>query len=68
MKYPNGPINQHKSLATGASIETCDTSDKETVPSPWGKGTSHPGTVHKSGTSTGKMTKQGTISHKVTPA
>jgi len=51
--YPKGPINQHKSMATGAGLRKCDTSDEETVPSPWGKGTSHPGKIRQSGTSTG---------------
>jgi len=27
-KYPKGHINQHKSLATGAALETCNKADK----------------------------------------
>ncbi len=68
--YPKGHINQHKSLATGAGLRKGDTSDKETVPSPWGKGQSaaEGGTNIKSGTSTGSGGRSGTVSHKVTPA
>ncbi len=66
--YPKGPISQHKALATGAKLQDTDSADKETVPSPWGSNKGVPGKVHKSGTSTGSMSKQGTISHKVTPA
>ena len=65
--YPSGPISQHKALATGASLTSGNTANKETVPSPWGKGTSHPGKTRKSGTSTGNMSKHGTVSHRVTP-
>lgn len=35
-KYPKGNINQHKSLATGAALETCNTKDLD--PSGWGPG------------------------------
>ena len=52
--YPDGPINQHKALATGGKLAECDTSKSETVPDPWGKTGRHPGKVRKSGTSTGK--------------
>ena len=50
--YPKGPINQHKALATGASLPECDTRDL-------GGGfdrkpTKVPGKIRKSGTSTGK--------------
>lgn len=67
--YPSGPINQHKALATGASLESCNTSDKETVPSPWGKGqkATEGRTNIKSGTSTGSPGSGRTVSHKVTP-
>lgn len=51
--YPKGDINQHKSMATGAGLRKVNTADKETVPSPWGEGTKHPGSIRKSGTSTG---------------
>jgi hypothetical protein len=66
-KYPSGPINQHKALATGASLPKCDTSNRETVPNPWGGQKGVPGKVRKSGTSTGNMSHHGTVSHKVTP-
>jgi len=68
--YPKGPINQHKSLATGAGLRKGNTSDKETVPAPWGKGQSaaEGRTNIKSGTSTGSVGRGGTVSHKVTPA
>ncbi len=51
--YPPGPKNQHKAMATGEGLQKANTSDEETVPSPWGKGTSHPGKTRQSGTSTG---------------
>lgn len=51
--YPPGPKNQHKAMATGEGLQKANTADKETVPSPWGKGTSHPGKIRQSGTSTG---------------
>jgi hypothetical protein len=52
--YPSGPINQHKALATGKSLPSCDTSVKcDRSTDGWGKSSSHPGRVHKSGTSTG---------------
>lgn len=36
--YPKGPKNQHKMMATGEGLKKANTSDKETVPSPWGQG------------------------------
>ena len=53
--YPKGPINQHKMMATGAGLRKANTSDEETVPSPWGKGQKGvPGRTNiQSGTSTG---------------
>lgn len=65
--YPKGPINQHKALATGASLPSGNTANKETVPHPWGGQKGVPGKTRKSGTSTGNMSKYGTVSHKVTP-
>jgi hypothetical protein len=58
MKYPKGAINQHKKLATSPNasqqqLQEGDTSDKEYVDDAWGKNSSHPGSVRKSGTSTG---------------
>lgn len=49
-KYPEGPINQHKALATGAPLAKEDTSNKG---GGFERKGSH-GSVHKSGTSTGK--------------
>jgi hypothetical protein len=68
--YPKGHINQHKALATGAGLRKGNTSNKETVPSPWGQGQSaaEGNTNIKSGTSTGSVGRGGTVSHKVTPA
>ena len=66
--YPSGPINQHKALATGASLRSGNTSSRETVPDPWGGGKAVEGKVRKSGTSTGSRNSGGTVSHKVTPA
>lgn len=57
--YPKGPKNQHKMMATGEGLQKANTRDKETVPSPWGHGTSHPGKTHKSGTSTGSGHRHG---------
>lgn len=51
-KYPKGPIPQHKSLATGAALETVDTSDKGGGFKSDGPA-AKPGSIHKSGTSTG---------------
>ena len=51
--YQTGPINQHKSMATGAGLRKCDESDKETVPNPWGGQSGVPGSIRQSGTSTG---------------
>lgn len=65
--YPSGPISQHKALATGASLTSGNTADKETVPHAWGGQKGVPGKTRKSGTSTGNMSKHGTVSHKVTP-
>ncbi len=51
-KYPAGEVNQHKSLATGAALETVDSRDLD--PSGWGEGESaKEGKIRKSGTSTG---------------
>lgn len=68
--YPKGPINQHKSLATGAPLRKGNTSDKETVPSPWGKGQSavEGRTNIKSGTSTGSGGGKGVPKSNFTPA
>lgn len=57
-KYPSGPINQHKALATGAPLATCDESDKGggfKSDGPAAKSSS----VKKSGTSTGSRGKGG---------
>ncbi len=68
--YPKGAINQHKAMAADdpGRMAKSDTSNKETVPDPWGSNKGVPGKVRKSGTSTGSMSRHGTISHKVTPA
>lgn len=52
--YPKGPIRQHHALATGKGLQKANMQDKECCDDGWGKGSSHPGKVHKSGTSTGK--------------
>lgn len=50
--YPKGPKNQHKELASGGALRKANTKDMECCDG-WGKGSSHPGSVRKSGTSTG---------------
>ena len=58
-KYPSGSLNQHKALATGASLAKVDTRDlgggfKSDGPA------AKPSSIHKSGTSTGtKGSKMG---------
>lgn len=50
--YPKGPLNQHKALATGGSLESTDTRNLD--PSGWGPGgMGKGGRIVKSGTSTG---------------
>lgn len=51
--YPKGPINQHKSMATGAGLRKGNTKDLD--PSGWGEGqkATEGRTNIKSGTSTG---------------
>ena len=68
--YPKGDINQHKALATGAGLRKVNTSDKETVPSPWGQGQSAADgqTNIKSGTSTGSGGGKGVPKSTFTPA
>ena len=68
--YPKGPINQHKSMATGAGLRKCNTSDEETVPAPWGKGqrATEGRTNIKSGTSTGSGGGKGVPKSTFTPA
>lgn len=67
--YPKGPINQHKALATGAKLPKANTSNKETVPSPWGGGgATEGGTNIKSGTSTGSGGGKGVPKSTFTPA
>ena len=68
--YPKGPINQHKSLATGAGLRKGNTSDKETVPSPWGQGqkATEGRTNIKSGTSTGSGGGKAVPKSTFTPA
>jgi len=57
-KYPSGPINQHKALATGASLVTCDESDKGGGFKSDGPAVK-PSSIKKSGTSTGSRGKGG---------
>jgi hypothetical protein len=68
--YPKGHINQHKSMATGAGLRKANTSDKETVPSPWGEGQSaaEGRTNIKSGTSTGSGAGKSVPKSTFTPA
>lgn len=44
-KYPEGPISQHKELATGAPLQTTNTKNLD----PNGKDGSSKTTLHKSG-------------------
>ena len=68
--YPKGYINQHKSMATGAGLRKCNHANKETAPSPWGKGQkAAPGNTNiKSGTSTGSGGNKGVPKSTFTPA
>ena len=68
--YPKGPINQHKSMATGAGLRKCDHADKEVGSAPWGKGQkAAPGNVNiQSGTSTGSGGGKGVPKSTMTPA
>ncbi len=71
-KYPKGHLNQHKSLATGASLQTANKADKGggfdkcgkgAAPANMGKG----GTISSSGTTGGP--RGGSIpASKMTPA
>jgi hypothetical protein len=74
-KYPKGPLNQHKRLATGQSLQKCNTTDKD--PSDWGRGKSYQGRTNISSGTTGSGNstkvpssttipdKKGPIGHKV---
>ena len=53
--YPKGPINQHKALATGASLPKADKRNLD--PNGCGSGVSTKGSSHKSGTSKGSYHK-----------
>lgn len=65
--YPKGPINQHKSMATGAGLEKCDTRDLD--PNGWGKGKPVEGRTNiSSGTSTGSGAGKGVPKSTMTPA
>ena len=67
-KYPKGHLNQHKSLATGAALETCDKRDLD--PNGWGPGgRGKGGTVSSSGT-TGSPVGGGSVpkTSRSTPA
>ncbi len=67
--YPKGPINQHKALATGASLPKANTSNKETVPSPWGDGKgAAAGRTNISSGSTGKGGGKAVPKSTFTPA
>ncbi len=68
--YPKGPIRQHTSMATGAGLTKGNTSNKETVPSPWGDGQSaaEGRTNIKSGTSTGSGGGKSVPKSTFTPA
>lgn len=53
-KMPKGHINQHKRLATGQSLQTCDKRDLD--PNGWGKGErSYDGRTNISSGTTGSV-------------
>lgn len=53
IKPPEGPQRQHHRMATGGGLTSAPEGSTEKADG-WGKNSSHPGKVHKSGTSTGK--------------
>jgi len=66
-KYPKGNINQHKSLATGAALETCN--KKNLDPSGWGPGgMGKGGKISSSGNTGGGYKKTPPKTSRSTPA
>ncbi len=57
-KYPSGSLNQHKALATGAPLAKCDTRN---LGGGFGSDgpAAKPGSIRKSGTSTGSGGSKG---------
>ena len=65
-KYPKGHINQHKSLATGAGLEKCNTKDMD--PNGWGQGQkATAGRTNISSGSTGRNSNQRVPASRTSP-